>query len=102
MATSCDLAAQEVGTGVTAALTAVDCIAGEVSEQAFMRLSEGPMGALLPILLTFFVAFFVLSPRGFGRGTVALLCSRSVVALYIDRSPASIYTLVLSDETLAP
>ncbi|MEM7690316.1 MAG: type IV secretion system protein [Pseudomonadota bacterium] len=61
MATSCDLAAQEVGAGVTAALTAVDCIASEVSEQAFMRLSEGPMGTILPILLTFFVAFFGIS-----------------------------------------
>ncbi|MEM1195710.1 MAG: type IV secretion system protein [Pseudomonadota bacterium] len=61
MATSCDLVAQEVGAGVTAALTAVDCIAGEVSEQAFMRLSDGPMGTLLPILLAFFVAFFGIS-----------------------------------------
>ena len=40
MATTCDLAAQEVGSGVAAALTAVDCIAGQVSEQAFARLSE--------------------------------------------------------------
>jgi len=71
MATSCDLAAQEVGTGVTAALTAVDCIAGEVSEQAFMRLSEGPMGALLPILLTFFVAFFGISLM-LGRSNLSL------------------------------
>ncbi|NQX95060.1 MAG: type VI secretion protein, partial [Erythrobacter sp.] len=55
MATSCDLAAQEVGAGVTAALTAVDCIASEVSEQAFTSLSEGPLGTILPILLGFFV-----------------------------------------------
>lgn len=71
MATSCDLAAQEVGTGVTAALTAVDCIASEVSEQAFMRLSEGPMGSILPILLTFFVAFFGISLM-LGRSNLSL------------------------------
>lgn len=71
MATSCDLAAQEVGAGVTAALTAVDCIASEVSEQAFMRLSEGPMGTLLPILLTFFVAFFGISLM-LGRSNLSL------------------------------
>lgn len=63
MATSCDLAAQEVGTGVTAALTAVDCIAGQVSEQAFSRLfgAEGQMAPVLMILLTLYVAFL-----GFG------------------------------------
>ena len=71
MATSCDLAAQEVGAGVTAALTAVDCIASEVSEQAFLRLSEGPMGTLLPILLTFFVAFFGISLM-LGRSNLSL------------------------------
>lgn len=61
MTTTCDLAAQDMGTGVAAALTAVDCIASEVSEEAFLRLSEGPMGTFLPILLTFFVAFFGIS-----------------------------------------
>jgi len=71
MATSCDLAAQEVGAGVTAALTAVDCIASEVSEQAFTRLSDGPMGTLLPILLTFFVAFFGISLM-LGRSNLSL------------------------------
>jgi len=63
MATSCDLAAQEVGSGVTAALTAVDCIAGQVSEQAFGRLfgAEGQMAPVLIILLTFYVAFMGIS-----------------------------------------
>ncbi len=60
MTTSCDLAAQDMGTGVAAALTAVDCIASEVSEQAFSRLfgSDGQLGMVLTILLTLYVAFF--------------------------------------------
>ncbi|MDJ0978607.1 MAG: type IV secretion system protein [Erythrobacter sp.] len=63
MATSCDLVAQEVGAGVSAALTAVDCIASEVSEQAFGQIfgSEGQMSLVLTILLTFYVAFFGIS-----------------------------------------
>ncbi|MEL6530988.1 MAG: type IV secretion system protein [Pseudomonadota bacterium] len=60
MTTSCDLAAQDMGTGVAAALTAVDCIASEVSEQAFSRLfgSDGQLGMVLTIMLTLYVAFF--------------------------------------------
>lgn len=60
MTTSCDLVSQDMGTGVAAALAAVDCIAGEVSEQAFNRLfgPDGELGAVLPILLTLYVAFF--------------------------------------------
>lgn len=58
MATTCDLAAQEAGSGIAASLTAVDCIAGEVSEQAFSRLADGPFGPVVTILLTLFVAFF--------------------------------------------
>lgn len=60
MTTSCDLVAQDMGTGVAAALTAVDCIASQVSEQAFNRLfgSEGQLGLVLTILLTLYVAFF--------------------------------------------
>ncbi len=63
MTTSCDLAAQDMGTGVAGALTAVDCIAGQVSEQAFNRLfgPEGELGTVLPILLTLYVAFFGIS-----------------------------------------
>ncbi|AWW75494.1 type VI secretion protein [Erythrobacter sp. KY5] len=60
MTTTCDLAAQDLGTGVAAALTAVDCIASEVSEQAFNRLfgAEGQLGVVLTVLLTMYVAFF--------------------------------------------
>jgi len=63
MATSCDIAAQEVGSGVSAALTAVDCIASQVSEQAFGRLfgAGGEMAPVLIILLTFYVAFLGVS-----------------------------------------
>ncbi len=63
MTTSCDLAAQEMGTGVSSALTAVDCIAGQVSEQAFGRLfgTEGEMALALTLLLVFYVAFFGIS-----------------------------------------
>ena len=60
MTTSCDLASQDMGTGVAAALTAVDCIASQVSEQAFNRLfgADGQFGTVLLILLTLYVAFF--------------------------------------------
>lgn len=60
MTTSCDLVSQDMGTGVAAALTAVDCIASQVSEQAYERLfgSNGQFGLVLTILLTLYVAFF--------------------------------------------
>lgn len=60
MTTSCDLVAQDMGTGVAGALTAVDCIASQVSEQAFNRLfgADGQFGTVLLILLTLYVAFF--------------------------------------------
>ncbi|WP_299193814.1 type IV secretion system protein [uncultured Erythrobacter sp.] len=60
MTTSCDLVAQEVGSGVAAALTAVDCIATNVSEEAFNRLfgADGQLGVALTIALTLYVAFF--------------------------------------------
>ena len=63
MTTSCDLVAQEVGTGVAAALTAVDCIASNVSEEAFNRLfgADGQLGLALTIMLTLYVAFFGIS-----------------------------------------
>lgn len=63
MTTSCDLAAQEMGTGVSSALTAVDCIAGRVSEQAFGRIfgTDGEMALALTLLLVFYVAFFGIS-----------------------------------------
>lgn len=63
MTTSCDLASQDMGTGVAAALTAVDCIASQVSEQAFNRLfgEEGQLAIVLTVLLTMYVAFFGIS-----------------------------------------
>ena len=63
MTTSCDLVSQDMGTGVAAALTAVDCIASQVSEQAYDRLfgAEGQFGLVLTILLTLYVAFFGIS-----------------------------------------
>ena len=38
MSATCDTAAQAIDSGVSAALTAVDCIASGMSEQAFNRL----------------------------------------------------------------
>ena len=63
MTTACDLAAQSMGTGVSAALSAVDCIASGVSEQAFNRLfgSEGQLAFALTILLGLYVGFFGIS-----------------------------------------
>lgn len=63
MTTACDLAAEDMGAGVAAALKAVDCIASGVSEQAFNRLfgSEGQLAFALTLLLVFYVAFFGIS-----------------------------------------
>ncbi|KPP93933.1 type IV secretion system protein [Erythrobacter sp. HL-111] len=63
MTTSCDLVTQDMGAGVAAALTAVDCIASQVSEQAFGRLfgDDGQMRAVLVTLLVFYFAFFGIS-----------------------------------------
>jgi len=63
MTTSCDLVAQEMGTGIAAALTAVDCVASQVSEQAFNRLfgADGELGVVLTVLLTLYVGFFGIS-----------------------------------------
>jgi len=63
MSTACDLAAQSMGAGVSAALTAVDCIASGVSEQAFNRLfgTEGQLAFALTLLLGLYVAFFGIS-----------------------------------------
>ena len=62
-AAQCQQAAAELGNGVAAALRGVDCVAGEVSAQAFGRLFA-PGGALAPVLtivLTLFVAIFALA-----------------------------------------
>ena len=63
MTTACDLAAEEMGSGVAGALTAVDCIASEVSEQAFNRLfgTDGQLGIALTVVLTLYIAFFGIS-----------------------------------------
>lgn len=63
MSAICDLAAQSMGTGVSSALTAVDCIASGVSEQAFNRLfgTEGQLALALTILLGLYVGFFGIS-----------------------------------------
>ncbi|MEM8724580.1 MAG: type IV secretion system protein [Pseudomonadota bacterium] len=63
MTTTCDLAAQEMGTGVASALTAVDCIASQMSEQAFGRIfgTDGQLAVVLTTLLIFYVAFFGIS-----------------------------------------
>lgn len=63
MTVSCDLAAEEMGAGVAAALKAVDCIAAGVSEQAFNRLfgSDGQLTFALTLMLVFYVSFFAIS-----------------------------------------
>jgi type IV secretion system protein VirB6 len=63
MSAVCDQAAQSMGTGVSAALTAVDCIASGVSEQAFNRLfgTEGQLAFALTLLLGLYVGFFGIS-----------------------------------------
>ncbi|MEQ5788900.1 type IV secretion system protein [Erythrobacter sp. NFXS35] len=63
MSTACDLAAQSMGTGVSAALSAVDCIASGMSEQAFNRLfgTEGQLTFALTLMLVLYVGFFAIS-----------------------------------------
>lgn len=63
MSTACDLAAEAMGTGVSSALTAVDCIASGMSEQAFNRLfgSDGQLAFALTLLLGLYVGFFGIS-----------------------------------------
>jgi len=63
MSTACDQAAEAMGTGVSSALTAVDCIASGMSEQAFNRLfgTDGQLAFALTILLGLYVAFFGIS-----------------------------------------
>ncbi len=63
MSTNCDTIAENMGTGVAAALTAVDCVANEVTSDAFGRMfaSGGSLATVLTILLTLYVAFFGIS-----------------------------------------
>ena len=69
----CQLAAEQVGSGISAALTAVDCVAGEVTGQAFGRLFApgGQMATVLTILLTLYVAFFAIQLLT-GRATLGV------------------------------
>lgn len=63
MSAVCDTAAQAMGTGVSSALTAVDCIASGMSEQAFNRLfgTEGQLTLTLTLVLVLYVAGFGMS-----------------------------------------
>ena len=63
MSTACDTAAQAMGTGVSSALTAVDCIASNMSEEAFNRLfgTQGQFTLALTTILVLYVAGFGLS-----------------------------------------
>lgn len=60
MTVNCQQVAQEVGSGVAAALRAVDCTAGNLTAQAFGRLFApgGSMATVLTILLTIYIAIF--------------------------------------------
>jgi len=73
MSATCDTAAQAMGTGVSAALTAVDCIASGVSEQAFNRLfgDNGQLALALTIVLGLYVAFFGISLM-LGRSNISV------------------------------
>ena len=63
MSDNCASVTEGVGTGVTAAMVAVDCEASQVTSQTFGRLfaSGGELGLVLTILLTLYVAFFAIS-----------------------------------------
>lgn len=73
MSATCDTAAQAMGTGVSAALTAVDCIAGNVSEQAFNRLfgDDGQLAFALTVVLGLYIAFFGISLM-LGRSNISV------------------------------
>ncbi|MGB7372991.1 type IV secretion system protein [Pontixanthobacter sp.] len=73
MSANCDALMNDVGSGVAAALRAVDCTASEVSAAAFGRLFApgGAMGPVLTILLTVFIAFFAISLI-LGRSSVSV------------------------------
>lgn len=62
MSANCQQIAEGAGTGIATALRAVDCVAGNVTGQAFGRLFApgGQMASVLTILLTLYVAFFAL------------------------------------------
>ncbi|MFL0669862.1 MAG: type IV secretion system protein [Erythrobacter sp.] len=63
MTARCDSAVDDMGAGVAGALKAVDCIAANVSEQAFNRLfgSDGQLAFALTLMLVLYVSFFAIS-----------------------------------------
>jgi type IV secretion system protein VirB6 len=63
MSLTCDQAAEAMGTGVSSALTAVDCIASGMSEQAFNRLfgADGQLAFALTLMLGLYVGGFGIS-----------------------------------------
>ena len=69
----CEAALGEIGGGVAGALGAVDCVASQVTAEAFGRLFApgGSLGPALTILLTLYVAFFGLSLM-LGRSNLSL------------------------------
>ena len=60
MSADCAQIAAQAGSGVAAALRAVDCTAGQVTSEAFGRLFApgGSMATVLTILLTLYIAIF--------------------------------------------
>ena len=60
MSVDCAQIAAQAGSGVAAALRAVDCTAGQVTSEAFGRLFApgGSMATVLTILLTLYIAIF--------------------------------------------
>jgi len=63
MTMACDLAMDNLSGGVAGALTAIDCMANDVTSQTFGRLFApgGSLGTVLTILLTLYVAFFAIA-----------------------------------------
>lgn len=70
---NCQAATEGVGNGIAAALQAVDCVASNVTGQAFGRLFApgGSMATVLTILLTLYVAFFAIQLLT-GRSTLGV------------------------------
>lgn len=62
MSISCANSLEGVGSGVAAALAAVDCVAADATSQTFGRLFApgGALGTVLTSLLTLYVAFFAI------------------------------------------
>ncbi|MGI8943135.1 MAG: type IV secretion system protein [Qipengyuania sp.] len=73
MSAMCQQAAEQVGSGIAAALYAVDCKAGEVTGAAFGRLFApgGSLATVLTILLTLYVAIFAIQLLT-GRATIGV------------------------------